>query len=54
MMDEINSKGVWSDIICSLSSVRSSSKNYYIACPYCKKKVFDETNGECQKCNKSY
>ena len=53
-MDDINSKGVWSDIICSLSSLKNSFKNYYLACPHCKKKVLDETNGECAKCNKTY
>lgn len=40
-MDEIGSSGVWSEVICYINSMRYASKNFYVSCPHCKKKVID-------------
>lgn len=54
MMDEINENGTWSEVVCYLSSLKTMSKNYYLACPNCKKKVIDEVDGQCGNCSKPY
>ncbi len=40
--------------VCYISAITSSSKNYYLSCPNCKKKVIDEIDGKCDKCLKIY
>lgn len=42
--------------VCYLTQISLTSKNYYLSCPYCKRKVFDEENSSCpaEKCQKSY
>ena len=52
-MDEVSDKGTWSEVVCSISTFRTS-KAYYFSCPHCKKKVFDEENGQCNNCSKNY
>lgn len=41
LMDEVNSNGAWSEVVCSLAAIKTTAKNYYLACPSCKKKVVD-------------
>lgn len=53
-MDEQSTSGVWSEIVCTVNTIKTSSKNYYLSCPSCKKKVMDETNGECVSCHAHY
>jgi hypothetical protein len=38
-MDVVNDTGTWSEVICFITAIRSSTKNYYIGCPKCRKKV---------------
>lgn len=53
-MEEVSSSGTWSEVVCSLSSIKTTAKNYYLACPNCKKKVLDESNSQCGNCSKDY
>ena len=43
-MDEGNSNGTWSEVVCFVSNFKISGKNYYISCPKCKKKVIETEN----------
>ena len=52
-IDEVD-KGTWSEIVCSIGSIKTTGKTFYLACPSCKKKVIDEENGQCNNCSKSY
>ena len=52
-MDSVSEKGTWSEIVGSITSIRTSSKPFYLSCPHCKKKVAEATN-ECNKCGKEY
>lgn len=53
-MDIQNSKGVWTELVCSVGAVKSSAKNYYLSCPHCKKKVQEQANSQCGSCRAQY
>lgn len=44
----------WSEVICYFSGIRLNSKNYYLSCPNCKKKVEEEEKANCPKCDVFY
>ena len=52
-MDEVNEKGRWSDVVCYVSSFKTSPVPIYWSCPHCKKKVADQS-GQCNSCEKGY
>lgn len=47
---------IWSEVICYLKAVRigGSSKNFYLSCPHCKKKITEETATDCLNCKKDF
>lgn len=53
-MDNFNTLTI--EKLCYLSQVATGSKSYYLSCPFCKKKVVEEENGQClsDKCGKAY
>lgn len=53
-MDIEGSKGIWTELVCSVAAVRTTSKNYYLSCPHCKKKVQEELNSQCANCHTDY
>jgi hypothetical protein len=53
-MDEVSSSGTWSEAVCFITAVKTSSKNYYISCPKCKKKVTEVENANCVSCDHFY
>lgn len=54
-LNNSNEEGtVWSEVICHFSGISSTSKNYYLSCPNCKKKVDEEEKANCPKCNAFY
>lgn len=53
-MDIEESKGVWTQLVCSIGAVKSNGKNYYLSCPHCKKKVQEENNSDCASCQTHY
>lgn len=54
MEDDQNKSGIWSEVICYFSSIRYNTKNCYLSCPHCKKKVEEEGDSTCLKCNTYY
>lgn len=53
-MDEVSPSGTWSEVICFITAIRHSGKNYYIGCPKCKRKAAEVEGTTCPHCNHTY
>lgn len=53
-MDEVTPAGTWSEVVCFITAIRISGKNYYTGCPKCKKKVGETENSTCVNCGQFY
>lgn len=53
-MDEVAQAGTWSEVVCFLTAIRISAKNYYLSCPNCRKKVGEAENANCVHCGRFF
>lgn len=52
-MDAIHEKGTWSEVVASITGIKTSTRPYYLSCPHCNKKV-EEATTDCRHCTKEY